>query len=101
MEKRAAPAARSVPVMDLKLSHSFITVDDQDKALSFYRDALGLEVRTDAPLMEFRWLTVGSPSQPGIEIILATPDMGHGPDDQETLRTLMAKGALNAALFVT
>ena len=95
-EKRAAPAPRSVPVMDLTLSHSFITVDDQDKALTFYRDALGFEVRTDAPLMEFRWLTVGPPSQPGVEIVLATPDMGHGPDDEQALRTLMAKGALNA-----
>jgi len=87
--------------MDLKLSHCFITVDDQDKALEFYRGALGLEVRADAPLMEFRWLTVGSPSQPGVEIVLATPDMGHGPADTDALRALLAKGALNGVLFVT
>ncbi len=87
--------------MDLKLSHSFITVDDQDKALAFYRDGLGLEVNTDAPLGEFRWLTVSAPSQPGVEIVLVTPDMGHGPEDTQALRTLLAKGALNAALFMT
>ena len=30
--------------MELKLSHSFLEVDDQDKALAFYRDVLGLEI---------------------------------------------------------
>jgi catechol 2,3-dioxygenase-like lactoylglutathione lyase family enzyme len=87
--------------MELKLSHSMITVDDQDKALAFYRDVLGLNVVADAPLGPFRWLTVSPPSQPGVEIVLATPDMGHGPDDTEALRTLLAKGALNGVLFTT
>ena len=63
--------------MEIKISHSFITVDDQDKALAFYRDALGLVVSADAPLGPFRWLTVSAPGKPGIEIVLATP--GHGP----------------------
>jgi predicted enzyme related to lactoylglutathione lyase len=85
--------------MEIKVSHSFITVDDQDKALAFYRDALGLVVTTDAPLGPFRWLTVSAPGQPGYEIVLATPDMGHGPEDTGMLRTLLAKGALQAALF--
>ena len=87
--------------MGIKVSHSFITVDDQEKALTFYRDALGLEVRADAPLGPFRWLTVGAPGQPGVEIVLATPDMGHGPDDTEALKALLAKGALQAVIFTT
>jgi catechol 2,3-dioxygenase-like lactoylglutathione lyase family enzyme len=87
--------------MELKLSHSMITVDDQEKALAFYRDVLGLNVVADAPLGPFRWLTVSPPSQPGVEIVLATPDMGHGPDDTEALRALLAKGALNGVLFTT
>jgi catechol 2,3-dioxygenase-like lactoylglutathione lyase family enzyme len=87
--------------MDIKLSHTFITVDDQEKALAFYRDALGLEVNTDAPIGEFRWLTLSAPSQAGVEIVLATPDMGHGPEDERALRALLAKGALPAALFRT
>ena len=87
--------------MDIKISHSFITVDDQEKALAFYRDALGLVVNTDAPLGPFRWLTVSAPGNPGMEIVLATPDMGHGPDDTESLRMLLAKGALNGVLFTT
>ena len=87
--------------MELKISHSFVTVDDHEKALGFYRDVLGLQVTADAPLGPFRWLTVSPPSQPGVEIVLATPDMGHGPDDTEALRTLLAKGALNGVLFTT
>jgi len=83
------------------MSHSFITVDDQDKALTFYRDVLGLNVTADAPLGPFRWLTVAAPNQPGVEIVLATPDMGHGPDDTEALKMLLAKGALNGVLFTT
>ena len=87
--------------MDIKISHSFITVDDQEKALAFYRDALGLVVNTDAPLGPYRWLTVSAPGNPSMEIVLATPDMGHGPDDTESLRMLLAKGALNGVLFTT
>jgi catechol 2,3-dioxygenase-like lactoylglutathione lyase family enzyme len=33
--------------IDVKLSQCFIAVDDHDKALAFYRDVLGLEVRND------------------------------------------------------
>jgi predicted enzyme related to lactoylglutathione lyase len=87
--------------MEIKMSHSFVTVDDQDKALTFYRDVLGLNVTADAPLGPFRWLTVAAPNQPGVEIVLATPDMGHGPDDTEALKMLLAKGALNGVLFTT
>ena len=83
------------------MSHSFVTVDDQDKALTFYRDVLGLNVTADAPLGPFRWLTVSAPGNPGMEIVLATPDMGHGPDDTEALKMLLAKGALNGVLFTT
>ena len=83
------------------MSHTFITVDDQEKALAFYRDALGLVVNADAPLGPFRWLTVSAPGNPGMEIVLATPDMGHGPDDTEALKMLLAKGALNGVLFTT
>ena len=87
--------------MDIKISHSFVTVDDQEKALIFYRDALGLVVTADAPLGPYRWLTVAAPGHPGMEIVLATPDMGHGPDDTEALKALLAKGALQAVIFTT
>ncbi len=86
--------------MDLTLSHCFIQVHDQDEALAFYRDVLGLEVRVDAQLEWFRWLTVGPPSQPDIEIGLVPAGMGR-EEDQETLRALLAKGSLNGVIFAT
>ena len=55
--------------MDLTVSRCFVQVDDPDRALAFYRDALGLEVRNDVARESFRWITVGSGSQPGVEIV--------------------------------
>ncbi|HEV8565733.1 MAG TPA: VOC family protein [Actinoplanes sp.] len=47
--------------MDIELSHCFIAVDHHDKALAFYRDVLGLEVRNDVGFEGMRWVTVGVP----------------------------------------
>jgi catechol 2,3-dioxygenase-like lactoylglutathione lyase family enzyme len=85
--------------MAIRLSHSFITVDDQEKALTFYRDAIGLEVNTDVPLGPYRWLTLSAPGQTGVELVLATTDMGHGPEDAEALKMMLAKGALQGVIF--
>ncbi|MGI8613141.1 MAG: VOC family protein [Nocardioidaceae bacterium] len=87
--------------MDLKLSHSFIPVHDQDEALAFYRDILELEVRTDVPFESFRWLTVGPRSQPDLEIVLEAVGMGRPAPDQEAMRALLAKGSLTSAIFTT
>jgi catechol 2,3-dioxygenase-like lactoylglutathione lyase family enzyme len=56
--------------MDLKLSHCFVYVLDQDEALDFYTRVLGMEKRSDAQMEHMRWLTVGPPSQPDLEINL-------------------------------
>lgn len=92
--------------MDLNLSHVFIKVDDKDKALGFYRDLLGLEVRSDVVLTDFggmRWLSLGAPSQPGIEIVLETPGDASGisAEDRDALAALVAKGHLTGAIFAT
>jgi catechol 2,3-dioxygenase-like lactoylglutathione lyase family enzyme len=87
--------------MDLKLSHTFIQVDDQDEALVFYRDVLGLELRADQPFDGFRWLSVGFPGQPGVEIVLEAVGMGRAQQDRETLRGLLAKGSLSGVIFTT
>ena len=87
--------------MTLKLSHTFMIVDDQDKALAFYRDVLGLELKADVPLGDERWLTVASPEQPDVEIVLVTASMGHSPQDAEALSALLAKGVLGSAIFAT
>ena len=65
--------------MDIKLSTCFIAVDDFDKALAFYRDVLGLEVRNDVGYEGMRWVTVGSPSQPDVEIVLEPPSRTRTP----------------------
>ena len=44
--------------MDIKLSHTFLAVDDHDKAIAFYRDLLGLEVRNEVGYEKMRWVTV-------------------------------------------
>jgi predicted enzyme related to lactoylglutathione lyase len=89
--------------MDIKLSQCFIAVDDHDKALAFYRDALGLEVRNDVAYEGMRWVTVSPPSQPDIEIVLEPPvgDPGATDADKEAAAELLAKGLLRGVIFQT
>ena len=83
-----------------------VWVHDQDEALAFYTDKLGLELRDDVTVPEmgnFRWLTVGVPGQPDVAItLMAVP----GPPvfDEETrdqINALMAKGAASGLFFAT
>ena len=83
----------------MKLSHTFLFVHDQDAALSFYRDVVGLEVRTDEKVEDYRWLTVGPADQPDIEIGLALIGPPVPPTDYETLNALLAKGSLQGIIF--
>ena len=89
--------------MDITLSQCFIAVDDHDKALAFYRDVLGLEVRNDVAFEGMRWVTVGSPSQPDVEIVLEPPlaDPNAAPADKEAMAELLAKGLLRGVIFRT
>ncbi|MCF4122119.1 VOC family protein [Antribacter sp. KLBMP9083] len=89
--------------MDIKLSQCFIAVDDHDKALAFYRDILGLEVRGDVGFEDMRWVTLGSPSQPDVDIVLEPPlaDPNASPADRAAMADLLAKGMLRAVIFST
>jgi predicted enzyme related to lactoylglutathione lyase len=89
-----------------QLSTAQLWVHDQDAALAFYTQKLGMEVRQDVTMPEmgnFRWLTVGPPSQPDISIVLmAIP----GPpvmdtETAEQVRSLMAKGFAGTVFFTT
>ena len=89
-----------------QLTHVNQWVHDQDEALAFYTDTLGMELREDVTMPElgdFRWLAVGPVGQPDVAIVLmAVP----GPPvfDEETaaaLKTLIAKGAAGGLFFVT
>ena len=89
--------------MDIELSTCFIAVDDHDSALAFYRDVLGLEVRNDVGWEGMRWVTVGAPSQPDVEIVLEPPlaDPHALPADKEAMAELLAKGLLRGVIFRT
>ena len=86
--------------MELSLSQCFVQVQDPDLALGFYRDKLGLELRNDAANEGFRWITVGSASQPAIAIVI-TNYVNGGPADSDAVAALLAKGALNGVFFST
>ena len=62
--------------MTIALQYCNITVNDVDESIAFYRDALGLQVRNDVPSGGFRWVTLGSDAQPGLEIVLSVPHAG-------------------------
>jgi catechol 2,3-dioxygenase-like lactoylglutathione lyase family enzyme len=86
--------------MDISLKHCFINVTDAEQALTFYRDALGLELRNDVANEGFRWITLSSPAQPGVEIVVSDY-LDCSPDDRDTLASLITKGALNGVVFAT
>jgi catechol 2,3-dioxygenase-like lactoylglutathione lyase family enzyme len=84
--------------MDLSLTTCFVQVHDPDLALVFYRDVLGLELRNDVANEEFRWITVGSPTQPALSVVLTNYVCGT-PEDAGTIAALLAKGALPGVNF--
>jgi catechol 2,3-dioxygenase-like lactoylglutathione lyase family enzyme len=89
-----------------QLTHVQVWVLDQDEALKFYTEKLGMEVREDVTVPEmgnFRWLSVGVPGQDGVAItLMAIP----GPPvfEEETRRKiqeLLATGASGGLFFST
>ena len=90
----------------IRISTAQLWVHDQDEALAFYTQKLGMEVRADVTLPEmgdFRWLTVGPPGQDDIAITLmaipGAPVMDEASAEQ--LRDLMAKGFAGAVFLTT
>ena len=72
-----------------------VYVTDQDEAKAFYTDVLGFEERTDVRMGEgFRWVTVGHPSQPELEITLMVPGPPLDDDMAEAVRRALAKGSM-------
>ena len=90
----------------IRISTAQVWVHDQDEALAFYTDKLGMEVRADATLPEmgdFRWLTVGPVGQPDIAIVLMAIPGEPVIDDESAaqIRTLMAKGLAGTIFLET
>jgi predicted enzyme related to lactoylglutathione lyase len=88
-----------------QLTHAQIWVHDQDEALAFYTEKLGMELREDVTVPElgnFRWLSVGIPGQDVSITLMAIP----GPPvfDEETrkqITDLLARGASGGLFFAT
>ena len=90
----------------IKIANAQLWVHDQDEALAFYTEKLGMEVRRDVTMAEmgdFRWLTVGPVGQPDIAIVLmAIPGPPvFEPETTEQIKTLMAKGAAGTVFLTT
>src|SRR5919197_2300834 len=90
----------------IRIANAQLWVNDQDEALEFYTQRLGMEVRSDVTLPEmgdFRWLTVGPPGQPDVSIVLMAIPGPPVMDDEtaEQVRTLMGKGFAGTIFLVT
>ncbi len=90
----------------MKIANAQLWVHDQEVALAFYTEKLGMEVRADVTLPEmggFRWLAVSPPGQPEVSIVLMAipgPPMMDG-DTVEQIETLMAKGYAGTVFLTT
>ena len=80
--------------MDITIHASFLPHDEPDASLSFYRDALGFEVRADVERGGLHWITVGPADQPDTSIVLYPPAATPGltDDERRVIHEMMAKG---------
>ena len=90
----------------IKISTAQVWVHDQDEALAFYTQKLGMEVRADVTIPEygdFRWLTVAPPNQDDVAIVLMAipgpPVMD--PETADQVRALTAKGFAGTVFLTT
>jgi catechol 2,3-dioxygenase-like lactoylglutathione lyase family enzyme len=86
------------------LTNVQVWVHDQDEALAFYTDKLGLELREDVTVPEmgnFRWLSVGVPGQDDVAItLMAIPGPPvFEPETAEKIREVMARGVAGGLFF--
>ena len=84
--------------MTVTVSTMFIPVHDPEAALVFYRDGLGLEVRSDVTAGASRWVTVGAPGQ-DVDVVLLPPHGGRSQVEGDALLRLVTQGSLQAAIF--
>jgi len=90
----------------MKIANAQLWVNDQDEALAFYTEKLGMETRQDVTLAEmggFRWLTVGPADQEDVSIVLmAIPgEPVMDPGTQQQVRDLTAKGFTSTVFLTT
>ena len=85
-----------------RMSHTTILVPDQDQAYDFYVNRLGFEVRADATMGTFRWLTVSPKGQSDLEIVLMpiTPAPHMDEATCDTIRELVKNGKMPGAFSI-
>ena len=83
-----------------RLSHATVYCLDQESAIDFYTNKLGFEIRRDARMGDFRWVTVGPKSQPDLQIILGliAPPM-FDEESAARMRELVAKGVVGIGVL--
>jgi uncharacterized glyoxalase superfamily protein PhnB len=89
-----------------KIANAQLWVHDQEEALAFWTEKVGMEVRADVTLAEmddFRWLTVGPPGQEDVSIVLmaipSAPVMDEETGNQ--VRELVSKGFAGTVFLTT
>jgi catechol 2,3-dioxygenase-like lactoylglutathione lyase family enzyme len=90
----------------IRIANTQLWVHDQDEALAFYTEKVGMEVRADVTLAEmgdFRWLTVGPAGQEDVSIVLiAIPDPPvMDAETAEQVKGLVAKGFAGTVFLTT
>lgn len=89
----------------IRIASAHLWVHDQEVALKYWTEKVGMEVREDVSLpdVDFRWLTVGPPGQDDMAIVLmAVP--GEPVMDEATrkqVQDLTAKGFAGTVFLTT
>jgi catechol 2,3-dioxygenase-like lactoylglutathione lyase family enzyme len=79
-------------ITNISLMTLFVT--DQDEARKFYTDVLGFEARADVTLGDYRWVTVGHPDQPELDVTLSVPRPPLDPEMIAAVRRALANGSM-------
>jgi uncharacterized glyoxalase superfamily protein PhnB len=90
----------------IKIANAQLWVSDQEEALAFYTEKVGMEVRADVTLPElgdFRWLAVSPSGQEDVAIVLMAIPGAPVMDDDTTqqVKALMAKGYAGTIFLTT
>ncbi|UFU04524.1 VOC family protein [Ruania suaedae] len=89
--------------MDIAIHTSFLPHTDAEASLAFYRDVVGFEVRQDVGYQDMRWITVGPPSQPDVNLVLYPPTADPGITEEEgrVITEMIAKGTYASIMLAT
>jgi len=75
---------------------------DQQRTKAFFTEKLGFEVRSEVPMGDMRWVTVGAEEQPDVELALMSLDgPGLDAESSQALKKLVGKGVIGAGAFRT